>query len=60
MAAQVILTLMRIRQPDSFQESIAEVMVTLYDSLKNHLHSETVLHLGWQWLFSTCQVVHNQ
>ena len=36
------MTLMRIRQPHSYQEPTAEVIVTLCSFLRNHLHSETV------------------
>ena len=53
------MTLMRISQPH-YQEPTAEVIVTLCGSLRNHLHSETVSHLGQHWLFSTLQVEHNQ
>ena len=51
---------MKIRQPYSYQEPNAEVIVTLCDSLRNHIHSKTVSHLGQHWLFSTHQVEHNQ
>ena len=51
---------MRIRQPHSYQELNAEVIVTLCDSLQNHLHWETIPHWVWHWLFSTHQVEHNQ
>ena len=54
------MTLRRIRQPRSYQEPNAEVIVTLCDSIWNHLHSKTVLHWVWHWLFSTHQVEHNQ
>ena len=46
------MTLMRIRQPHSFQEPNAEVIVTLCDSLRNHLHSETIPDWVQHWLFS--------
>ena len=54
------MTLMRIRQPHSYQEPTAEVIVTLCGSLRNHLHWETVSHLGQHWLFSMHQAEHNQ
>ena len=54
------MTLTRIRQPHSYQEWKAEVIVTLCDSLQNHLYSETISHWVQHWLFSTHQVEHNQ
>ena len=54
------MTLMRIRQPHSYQKTNAEVIATLCDSLQNHLHSETTSHWVWHWLFFTHQVEHNQ
>ena len=58
--AQVIMTLMRIRQPHSYKKPNAEVIVTLCGSLWNHLHSKTIPHWVRLLLFSTHQVEHNQ
>ena len=43
-----------------YKEPNAEVIVTLCDSLQNHLHSKTIPHWVQHWLFSTHQVEHNQ
>ena len=44
----------------SYKEPNAEVIVTLCDSLWNHLHSKTIPHWVQHWLFSTHRVEHNQ
>ena len=47
---------MWIRQPHFYKEPNAEVIVTLCGPLWNHLHSKTVPHWVWHWLFSTHRV----